>query len=141
MLNNDSTYLDDICFYENVIKVNNIRELLVDEKTHTYSIEKFYDLLVIDKIIPDNHLNVFQMSFSIENLKDDSTMETGITETQIYNSQKETGYIRKSINIRGLLLENYNIYKDFNILEQWEKLGFIGKKKQKKFIHTTNSHL
>jgi hypothetical protein len=40
MLNNDLTYLDDFSFYENVININNTNSLLVDEKTHTYSIEK-----------------------------------------------------------------------------------------------------
>jgi hypothetical protein len=40
MFNNDSTCLDDFSFYENVININNVSDILVNEKTHTYSIEK-----------------------------------------------------------------------------------------------------
>jgi hypothetical protein len=40
MLNNNSIYLDDFWFYENVVNVFNVSCLLVDKKTHTYSIKK-----------------------------------------------------------------------------------------------------
>jgi hypothetical protein len=40
MLNGDSIMLDVFYFYENVVIVNNTSDLLVDEKTHSYSIEK-----------------------------------------------------------------------------------------------------
>jgi hypothetical protein len=60
-------------------------------------------------------------------------VETGITETQIYNSQKETGQTRKSINIKGLLLEHVNIYNSWDILKQLKESGPIGKKEVEKF--------
>jgi hypothetical protein len=40
MLNSNSIYLDDFWFYENVININNVNDLLVDKKTRTYSIGK-----------------------------------------------------------------------------------------------------
>jgi hypothetical protein len=60
-------------------------------------------------------------------------METGITETQIYHSQKETGFIRKSINIRRFLLERNDIYNNWDILKPLEESGEIGKKEADKF--------
>jgi hypothetical protein len=46
-------------------------------------------------------------------------METGISDTRIINNfQVESGYIRKSINKIGRLIEHYILYIDFNILEQ-----------------------
>jgi hypothetical protein len=90
MLNNDLIYLDDFNFYENVVNANNVSDLLVDKKTHTYSIGKNVAVLLIDRIIADNHPNVFQFSFSIQNLKNGSNMETGITESQINHFQIET---------------------------------------------------
>jgi hypothetical protein len=78
-------------FYENVVNVFNVSDLLIDKKTRTYSIEENIAVLYTDRIIPDNHPNIFQLSFSIQNLKNDSYMETGISDIQIYNSQKETG--------------------------------------------------
>jgi hypothetical protein len=56
VLNNNSIYLDDFLFYENTINVFNVSDLLVDKKTHTYSIEKNVVVLLIDRIIPDNHV-------------------------------------------------------------------------------------
>jgi hypothetical protein len=65
-------------------------------------------------------------------------METGINDTQIINNfQFESGYSRKGINIKGRLIEHYILYKDFNILEQLEKSGFIGKKEAQKFASYT----
>jgi hypothetical protein len=122
MLNNDSIYLDDFWFYENVVNIFNVSDLLVYKNTHTYSIEKNIVVLLIDRIIPDSHPNVFQLSFSIHNLKNDSTVETGITETQIYNSQKETGQT-----------EYYYRYNNWDFLKELEKSGPIGKKEVKKF--------
>jgi hypothetical protein len=75
MLNNNSIYLDDFWFYEIIVNIFNVSDLLVDKKTLTYSIEKNTAVLLIDRIIPDSHPNVFQFSFSIQNLKNDSYME------------------------------------------------------------------
>jgi hypothetical protein len=65
-------------------------------------------------------------------LKNDSYMEIWISDTRINNFQFESGYSRKGINIKGRLIEHYILYNDFNILEQWEKSGSIGKKEVKK---------
>jgi hypothetical protein len=81
MLNNNSIYLDDFWFYENVVNVFNVSNLLIVKKTHTDSIEKNVAVLLIDRIIPDSHPNVFQFSFSIQNLKNDSIIEIGINDT------------------------------------------------------------
>jgi hypothetical protein len=136
MLNNNSIYLDDFLFYENVINVFNVSDLLVDKKTHTYSIEKNVAVLLIDRIIPDSHPNVFQLSVSIQNLKNDSYMEIEITDVRINNNfQFESRYTWRGINNNGELIENLNINK--NILEQWEKSGPIGKKEATKFASYT----
>jgi hypothetical protein len=74
------------------------------------------------------------LSFSIQNLQNDSYIETGINDTQINNNFLfESGYSRKGINIEGKLLEYYYIYNNWNILEQWEKSGGIGKKEAENF--------
>jgi hypothetical protein len=119
-------------FYENVINVNNVSDLLVDEKTHTYSMKNIADL-VIDRIIPDNHPNVFQLSFSIYNLKYGSNFEARITETQI--NQIKIRYIMKGINIRGFLSECHDIKKKKYSLYQWEVSGPNGKKEVEKYFN------
>jgi hypothetical protein len=40
MLNNNSIYLDDFWFYENIINIFNVSDFLIDKKTRTYLIEK-----------------------------------------------------------------------------------------------------
>jgi hypothetical protein len=110
-----------------------VSDLLLEKKTHTYSIGKNITVLIIDRIIPDNHPNVFQLSFSIHNLKNGSNMGAGITETKINHSQIETGYVMKSINISEFLLEHHNIKKKRNNLYQWEVSGPKEKRSRKIF--------
>jgi hypothetical protein len=50
MLNNYLIYLDDFCFYENVVNVNNVSDVLIDEKTYTYSIGKNLVVLLVDRL-------------------------------------------------------------------------------------------
>jgi hypothetical protein len=72
MINKDSIYLDDFWFYENIVNIVNVSDLLINKKKHTYSIVKNVAVLLIDRIIPDSHPNIFQLSFRIHNLKNDS---------------------------------------------------------------------
>jgi hypothetical protein len=59
--------------------------------------------LPLDRIIPDNHPNIFQLTFILQNLKNDSLMETGIILTQSPNTNISTQYIQKKV----LILEDY----------------------------------
>jgi hypothetical protein len=71
ILNDDSIpYV--LQFYEKVLNENNVNNLLVDELTYIYSIEKDLALLTIDRIIPNNEPNIYQLSFVIFNLTKDS---------------------------------------------------------------------
>jgi hypothetical protein len=84
--------------------------LSVDEKTHTYSIKKSFSVSCYN---PD----VFQFNFIIQNLYNNSKIETGITQTQFYHSQMKTGYIKKSINANKILLEYGDVYNKKLFLE------------------------
>jgi hypothetical protein len=87
---------------------------------YTYSIKKEVVLLTINRIIPDNHPNVFQFSFIILNSKNDSLIKTRIMQINlpIINDHREV--IAKCIDINGKLKEaaKYRIYKPIPFREK-----------------------
>jgi hypothetical protein len=113
ILNDDSIIVDDssyiLQFYVNVVDENNNHSLLIDKLSNTYSIEKDVVLLTIDRNIFDSDLDVFQFSFIIFNLKNDSQVETGIRETDSKNL-KSKSFLIKSLDIKGTLLKHDDIY-------------------------------
>jgi hypothetical protein len=58
-------------------------------------------------------------------LINDSNIEIGISEIGINYFQIESVYIRKGINIKGILLEHSIIHSNSNILKQFEDSGEI----------------
>jgi hypothetical protein len=69
------------------------------------------------------------MSFTIQNLKNGSYIEIGMSDTRSIYSQIESGYIWRGINIKEKILEHFIIDDNWDILEQWKKSGLLEKKK------------
>jgi hypothetical protein len=87
--------------------------------SYTYSIEKDVDLLTIDKIIPNNKPNIYQLSFIIFNLIKDTLMETGIIQRNVVNINNQNVTIRKCIDIKGKIkeAENKSLFKPIPFIE------------------------
>jgi hypothetical protein len=101
--------------------------------SNTYSIEKDNTLFTVDRNIFDSDLDVFQFSFVIFNLKNDSNMKTGITETDGKNVKRSLSIMGKSIDIKGRLSDHNDINNKKYSLKQWEDSNETEKKEAKKF--------
>jgi hypothetical protein len=65
ILKEKKTYINPYHYYENIVNVFNANSLLADEMRHNYSINNNAAYLVIERILPKDHPNLFQFSFSI----------------------------------------------------------------------------
>jgi hypothetical protein len=104
ILNETSIIVGPLQFYPDVSSLNyNKKFLSVDEMTCTYSAEKNKEFPTIHKSISHKNPIVYQLSFIILNLCNDSKMESGIIKANIFERIKIGKYIGKSI----ILTEHY----------------------------------
>jgi hypothetical protein len=107
------------------VNENNKRSLLVDKKSYTYLIEKDVGSLTININMRDSDLDVFQFTFVIFNLKNNSQVNAGIMHTINTEINRFREFLGKSIDIKGKFSEHDDINNKKHSLKEWEYLGEI----------------
>jgi hypothetical protein len=119
-------------FYTDVTPlINHEKYISINKMIDTYSVEMNHTFLTIHKNISYNDPIVYQLSFIILNLKNDSKLESGIMPVNTYKNKFK--YINNGIHLDGTLSEHDDIHSKSYSLKEWEDSGSIGKKEVKKF--------